>query len=435
MKIALNSGFLTDNSRDCDQSGAIFVKTASNEKYAQNIANSVATISPAKAIKMLNLKNPPKLVAITGTNGKTTTAFAIYETLLKLGFNAAISGTSGAFINGKRVASKGLTTAQFLETLDLINKASQQKCEFFIMEASSHAIAQNRIEGLDFALKIFTNLSQDHLDFHGSFENYAAVKSQFLADESVKLINASDPHIKFNAKNALFYDVNGDADFSALASSFAPNINAKIAFKDEVAELKSLLVGQFNLYNLLAAAGAVKLLTGLALSEILRALGEFKGAVGRMQKISDNPLIIIDFAHTPDGVEKVLGALSASPVIAVFGAGGDRDSLKRPIMGAIAAKLSKIAIITSDNPRSEDPNKIISQIAAGIAAKDKNRIKIEPDRKEAIRLAINLASGLNGAIIAILGKGDEDYQEIMGVKYPFSDELVATEILKELKCK
>lgn len=419
MKIALNDGFLTDNSNDVT-TGAYFVVTNSNSKYADDALDAGAKlISPRQAIEILGLKERIKIIGITGTNGKTTTAFLLAHTLSNLGYKCAISGTCGSFVDGRQIAKKGLTTSQILETLSYIKEAVECDCKYFIMEVSSHAIAQNRIEGLEFALKIFTNLSQDHLDFHKSFDEYTRVKSSFLSDLSNKIINCDDKNISYNALNALTYSLkNGDI----IASNFElkDGIIATIQSKSEIANLSLNLHGKFNLYNALGVIAASKKLLNLDLQSICDALKGFSGVAGRMEIVS--PDIIVDFAHTPDGIEKVLSSITERELIVVFGAGGDRDKSKRAIMGQIVAKYAKVAIVTSDNPRSEDPNSIIEQVASKMPP---NTIKIT-DRKEAIKRAIDIQ---NGEVLLILGKGDEDYQEINGIKYPFSDQKIVKEIL------
>ena len=188
MKINFENTFITDNSNECEN-GCMFLQTAQNEKFANNaIANGAKIIAHEKACELLNIKKDIKIVAITGTNGKTTTAAAIYSTLLELGFSCALCGTRGSFINDKQISEKTLTTGSAMQILSYLKAASDAKCDYFVMEVSSHAIAQNRIDGLKFALKIFTNLTQDHLDFHGTFEEYARVKSSFFADETPNLI-------------------------------------------------------------------------------------------------------------------------------------------------------------------------------------------------------------------------------------------------------
>lgn len=429
MKIALKDGnFITDNSLEC-QKNCYFVLTNSNNKFAP-MAESLGAniISPKQTLNLLNL-NPIKLIGITGTNGKTTTAALICHILNYLGHKTGLCGTRGAFIVDQKIAPKGLTTSQFLETVSYLKTASEAGCEYFVMEVSSHAIAQNRIESLEFDLKIFTNLTQDHLDYHKSFDEYSRVKSNFFSDESLKLINSDDKFIKFNKNNAYFYSCQDkEADFFALNCDFDDGINAGIRTKFNTYKIKSNMQGKFNLYNILCAFGAVNLLGFNKFDDILEAILEFDGVEGRVEVVSNNPLVIVDFAHTPDGIEKVLSAISHKDLIVVFGAGGDRDKTKRPIMGQIVEKYAKIPIITSDNPRSENPDEIINEIKSGM--KNQNILCIK-DRKEAIKKALNLAT--NGEIIAILGKGDETTQEINGVFYPFSDKEVVLNLLKEVK--
>lgn len=429
MKIQIQNSFITDNSNECENS-CFFMQTQANSAFinlAKQKGAKIISISEAK--NLLGIDENIKIIGITGTNGKTTTAAAIYSMLLDLGFKCALTGTRGAFINDKRIDEKGLTTSSVIKTLSYLYEATKQKCEFFVMEVSSHAIAQNRIEDLKFALKIFTNLSQDHLDYHKTFEEYARVKSSFLSDESVKLINKDDKFINFNIKNTFTYGVKNPATFSVLAYSVKDNINAVLKTPYGECEIDSDLVGEFNLYNLTAAFAAVKILTNLENSQISKALANFAGVEGRVEIVNKNPLVVVDFAHTPDGIEKVLNALKDNELIVVFGAGGDRDKTKRPLMGKMVEHFAKTAIITSDNPRSENPGDIIEQIYAGMSGKCEI-LKIE-NRKSAIEKAINLAK--NGEAVAILGKGDENTQEINGVKHHFSDKECVKEILKETK--
>lgn len=428
MKIELKNGeFITDNSLECVR-GCYFVATWSNERFKSLAANSgVKIISPREAINLVNLR-PIKIIGITGTNGKTTSAALIAHALNSLGHKCALSGTRGAFIADKKIAPKGLTTSQFLETLSYLKVASDENCEYFVMEVSSHAIAQKRVEGLEFALKIFTNLTQDHLDYHKTFEEYARVKSSFFADESFKLINADDEFIRFCATNSHLYSCVKDYEFTAVGADFSGGIKASLKSPSGEVRIHSSLQGKFNLYNILCAFGALNLL-GFAPQKIADALSEFTGVEGRVEVVSHSPLVIVDFAHTPDGIDKVLNALSHEKLIVVFGAGGDRDKTKRPIMGRIAQKYAKIAIVTSDNPRSEDPEAIINEIISGMDAS--SEIIRQSDRKKAIKTALDLAT--NGEAVVILGKGDETTQEINGVKYPFSDKEVVLNLLKEAK--
>ena len=351
MKIYIKDGFVTDNSNECEI-GGYFVRTSANDKFTTAaIQKGAVAIELDECKKLLGINENIKIVGITGTNGKTTTASAIYSILRDLGYGCGLCGTRGAFINGERIDEKSLTTGEILRTLSYLKAASERCCEYFVMEVSSHAITQKRIESLDF----------------------------------------STP--------------SGDLT------------------------LNSPLQGEFNLYNLTAAIGCVVALTNESLDKIGLVASKFGGVAGRMEVVSRVPLVIVDFAHTPDGIEKVLNALRHYKIVAVLGAGGDRDRTKRPKMGAIAQKYASRIVITSDNPRSEDPEAIIDEICGGVAMGE-NAIRIA-DRKQAIKTALK---GLKrDEILVILGKGDEEYQEIKGVKYPFSDKKVVLEILDEIK--
>ncbi|ASM40829.1 UDP-N-acetylmuramoyl-L-alanyl-D-glutamate--2,6-diaminopimelate ligase [Campylobacter sp. RM12327] len=426
MKIEFDNFFITDNSNECEK-GCKFVKTQMNAKFENDaIKNGASIISLDEAKKLLGIDKDIKIIGITGTNGKTTTAAAIYSALIDLGYGCGLCGTRGAFVNDKRIDEKSLTTMPILTTLSYLKKASEEKCNFFVMEVSSHAIAQNRIEGLNFALKVFTNLSQDHLDYHGSMVKYARVKSSFFADDTPKLINSDDEHIVYNPKEALTYAIKRPATFGVEAYSLRGGIEAVLKNGSEKFELSSDLQGEFNLYNLLAALGAIKMLTKHSCKEISKALSNFAGVEGRVQKICDNPTVIVDFAHTPDGIEKVLDALKDNELIVVFGAGGNRDKTKRPLMGKIVQHYAKYSIVTSDNPRFEEPLDIINDICSGMDM-SKNAT-CEEDRTKAIKMAIDMAK--NGEIVVVLGKGDENYQEIKGVKYHYSDQETILNLVK-----
>ncbi len=426
MKIYVKEGFVTDNSNECE-AGCYFVKTATNAKFeAAAEAKGAKVINLAECKRLLDIDENIKIIGITGTNGKTTTAALICATLLNLGYKCGLCGTRGAFINNERIDDKALTTSEILRTLSYLKAASERGCEYFVMEASSHAIAQKRIESLDFAMKIFTNLTQDHLDYHGTFEEYARVKSEFFADDAPKLINIDDRGgIKFNPANALTYALHAGADFAPSEYSLEGGIRATLKTLRGQMALSSNLHGEFNLYNLIAAVSCVATLTDRPLEQIARAAAEFDGVEGRMEVVSREPLVIVDFAHTPDGIEKVLNALRHRKIVAVFGAGGDRDRTKRPKMGSIAQKYAHRLVVTSDNPRSEEPESIIAEICGGLDINE--RVKCIANRKEAIKYALESLS--QDEILVILGKGDETYQEIKGIKYPFSDKEVVRELL------
>lgn len=425
MKIYINDSFVTDNSNECEAE-CFFVKTHTNRKFKDAALDKGAKIiSLDECKKILNIDRNIKIIGVTGTNGKTTVAAAIYSTMLDLGYGCGLCGTRGAFINGKRIDEKALTTSEILRTLSYLKAASEEKCEFFVMEVSSHAIDQNRIESLEFAMKIFTNLTQDHLDYHKTFEEYARVKSSFFQDEGLKLINIDDGKLKFNAKGALTYSLKKPASFYSASYGLQDGINAVIKTPNGDIKINSNLQGEFNLYNLIAAIGCVMSLTDKSGAEISQAAANFGGVEGRMEVVNQNPLVIVDFAHTPDGIEKVLSALCHYEIVAVFGAGGDRDNTKRPKMGYIVQRFAKLSIVTSDNPRSEEPMDIINQICAGMNMND--NVICEPDRKKAIEIGLN--SLKEGQILVILGKGDESYQEIKGVKHPFSDKKIVSDFV------
>ncbi|MFD3149543.1 UDP-N-acetylmuramoyl-L-alanyl-D-glutamate--2,6-diaminopimelate ligase [Campylobacter coli] len=424
MKLKLDQSFITDNTLECEKD-CYFLKTAQNMNFASDaLEKGVKIIDVEECKKLLKIDENIKIIGITGTNGKTTTAAAIYSILLDLGFKCGLCGTRGAFINDEQIDEKSLTTSPILKTLEYLQLATQKKCDFFIMEVSSHALVQNRIEGLKFAAKIFTNITQDHLDFHGNFENYKAAKELFFTDESLKFINKDTLMIKFNVRNAFTYGIENPSLYQVKAYSLEDGISAIVALKDQSFHIDSPLLGLFNLYNLLAASACVNELAKPNLKDLEKAISGFGGVCGRVEQVANG--VIVDFAHTPDGIEKVLDTLKNKKLIVVFGAGGDRDKTKRPLMGKIVEHFAKIAIITSDNPRSEEPKDIMNEILSGFQNPDK-ALMIE-DRKEAINKALKLKE--KDDLVVILGKGDENTQEIKGIKHPFSDKAVVNEILK-----
>jgi len=367
--------------------------------------------------------NQLKVIGTTGTNGKTTVSAGIYSVLLDLGKGVALQGTRGFFINEERVSKYSLTTPSILETIAHMWQAKQNGCEYFVMEVSSHAIAQNRIENIPFVLKIHTNVTSDHLDYHGSVANYKAVKQSFFADSTPKLINR-DENFSVNLKNAQSYGIENTATFKVRAYKLSEGIEAVFTHFDKIYSFYSPLRGSFNLYNLMAIIGAVKMVTDEELDQICKQIEHFGGVSGRMEVVSEDPLIIVDFAHTHDGISKVIESFGGSEVVVVFGAGGNRDKTKRPLMGKAACGAKRI-YLTSDNPRDEDPYEIIEQILSGIKAREK--VCIEIDRSKAIKKAIEHLQ--DNEILLILGKGDETTQEIKGKKYPMDDRVIVREHL------
>jgi len=417
--------YVSENSSECNEETA-FVLTTQNEKYLQNaIDNGAHSIIKVSDIAELFGIDKIKIVGITGTNGKTTTASAIYSFLLDLGYKVAMQGTRGLFMNDEVVEGKTLTTPSVLNTYRHIYQAVEAGCEYFIMEVSSHAIAQKRIEGLNYELKILTNITQDHLDYHKTLEDYIYVKNSFFQDEGKKLINKDEPRAKFNFKNAYTYGIENPSTYRLMAYSLNDGSSGIIQHFAEIVPFTASTHGFFNLYNLMAAISAVHLITDKKLEEIADVVDNFAGVSGRMEQVCTLPNVIVDFAHTPDGMQQVLNALKEKELLVVFGAGGDRDALKRPLMGRVAASLAKKVFITSDNPRHEDPQLIVEDILKGID--DQRNVVVELNRKKAIELALDAQE--EDEVVVILGKGDETYQIIYDEKFPFDDRAVVRELL------
>ncbi|WP_024789633.1 UDP-N-acetylmuramoyl-L-alanyl-D-glutamate--2,6-diaminopimelate ligase [Lebetimonas sp. JH292] len=393
----INKNLITDNTEELNKN-KFFLKTFQNAKYSKHI-NSFLT--PEDLLK--NIKT--KFIGITGTNGKTTTAFVLGYLLKNLGYNVAVQGTDGLFVNGKKVEEKTLTTPSIFTT---IKRAYRYKPDFFIMEVSSHAIAQNRIEGIEYSAKILTSFSQDHLDYHKSMQEYKKVKESFFQDEAVKIING-----KLKVKSEKCKVEVGGYDF---------NVNCKNLYVLEKPIIENIpMAGEFNKMNFSLAIKTAELLTNYSLLTTHYSL--FRGVPGRMEIVSINPLIIVDFAHTPDGMQKVISSVKGKKLV-VFGAGGNRDREKRAKMGAVADELAEYIILTNDNPRCENPVNIIEDIKKGIK---KTPFEIIVNRKEAIKRAVEISKNFDAVLI--LGKGDEKYMEFCNKKIPFSDK---KEILKYL---
>ncbi len=417
--------YVSENSQDCDANTA-FVLTTQNEKYLQNAKeNGAHSIVKIQDIASTFGVDKIKIVGITGTNGKTTTASAIYSFLLDLGYKVAMQGTRGLFMNDEVLEGKTLTTPSVLNTYKHIYQAVAAGCEYFIMEVSSHAIVQKRIEGLNFELKILTNITQDHLDYHKTIGEYISVKNSFFQDEGKKLINKDETKAAFNIKNAFSYGIENPATYRLMAYSLNNASSGIIQHFQEIVPFTASLHGFFNLYNLMAAIAATSLLTGKKLEEIAEVVDNFAGVSGRMEQVCELPNVIVDFAHTPDGMQQVLNALKEKELLVVFGAGGDRDVIKRPLMGRVAASLAKRVYITSDNPRHEDPQLIVKDILSGI--EDQSNVVVELNRKKAIEMALDEQD--ENEVVVILGKGDESHQLIYDERLPFDDREVVRELL------
>ena len=427
MKLSINNKIFTDNTNELEKD-TIFVVSKQNEKFKDIAINGGFELLNSSELKNYLDMSSIKIIGVTGTNGKTTTASTIYKILLNLGYKVALQGTRGFFINELCVEDYSLTTPVQLGNFINIQKAIQNSCQYFVMEVSSHAIEQNRIEGLDFALKIHTNITRDHLDYHKTIEEYIRVKNLFLSDESKKLINIDDKVVKFNPINAFTYSLENNSNFKVLKYELKDSMNVEFLYENKNYKFSTNMMGIFNIYNLLAAISAVHITTNEKLENICKVVENFNSISGRMEIVSTKPLVIVDFAHTPDGMDEVLKSFPNKEIISVFGAGGNRDSLKRPLMGEVASKYSKHIVVTSDNPRFEEPKEIIKDILNGI--NDKSNVIVIEDRKEALKKAINLAN--DKSVVLILGKGDESAQIIGDKKFEFSDK---DEVLKILEAR
>ncbi len=428
MQLIINNKIYTDNSNEA-KLGTIFVLSKQNEKFLEDAKkNACIHFIDSKDLKNHIDLSAIKIIGITGTNGKTTTTAAIYSILLDLGYKVALQGTRGFFINDEKVEDYTLTTPMQLGNFSNILKAIKENCNFFVMEVSSHAIEQKRIEGLEFEIKIHTNITRDHLDYHKTIEEYINIKNSFFSDETKKLINKDDPIVKFNVKNALSYSLDKPSTYKVGAYSFRNGMNVMFSKITQMESFSSSMMGIFNIYNLMAAVACVDIITDKKLDEICEVVENFAGVSGRMEIISSTPFIIVDFAHTPDGMKEVYESFNDKDIITVFGAGGDRDKDKRAIMGQVAGKFAKTIIVTSDNPRFEDPDLIIEDICKGI--KNQTNLIVEINRKEAIKKAVELGYGNPNSVVLILGKGDEPYQIIYDKKFPLLDK---EEVLKHIK--
>ncbi|MFB6455168.1 UDP-N-acetylmuramoyl-L-alanyl-D-glutamate--2,6-diaminopimelate ligase [Chitinophaga sp. Hz27] len=382
-----------------------------------------------------------KLVGVTGTNGKTTIATLLFRLFTKLGYHCGLLSTVQNQI-GDTVIPSTHTTPDPISLNALLAQMVNEGCAYAFIEVSSHAIHQQRIAGLQFAGGLFSNITHDHLDYHKTFDEYIRVKKSFfdnLPATAFALTNLDDKRGNVMLQNTkarkATYSLHTLADFKG--KILENNLTGLIMMIDDT-EVHFRLIGEFNAYNLLAVYGTAVLL-GQDKADVLQALSDIRGAEGRFDYfISDKDQIIaiVDYAHTPDALKNVLATINNlrkgnEQLITVVGCGGDRDTAKRPIMADVAVESSDKVILTSDNPRSEDPNAIIEQMQAGIPVHLRKKALSIVDRKEAIKTAIALAGKED--IILVAGKGHEKYQEIHGVKHPFDDKQVLHEMMQQLE--
>ena len=378
-----------------------------------------------------------KLTGVTGTNGKTTVATLLYKLFAALGHRPGLISTVENRIVDQVIPSTH-TTPDPIQLNELLKRMVGEKCTHVFMEVSSHAIDQERIAGLKFVGALFTNITHDHLDYHLTFENYIKAKKKYfdeLGSDAFALVNADDKRgmvMMQNTKATKYsFGLKKMVDFKAkIITNSIEGLELELGGKT----VWFKLIGDFNAYNLLAVYGAAMLL-GEDSDEVLVKLSSLKGAVGRFELVlpGTKKIAIVDYAHTPDALKNVLETIAQfrsgnEQVITVVGCGGNRDRTKRPLMASIACRLSDKVVLTSDNPRDEDPMEIIKEMQTGVMPTEARKTLIIADREEAIKTACMIAKEKD--IILVAGKGHETYQEIKGVKYPFDDREVVERMLK-----
>jgi UDP-N-acetylmuramoyl-L-alanyl-D-glutamate--2,6-diaminopimelate ligase len=452
-KVSLNDVFVATRGTVSD--GHEYIKNAVNqgaiaivcEELPKDTVNGVTYVKVQNAQQALAFmasnfyENPSEnlqLVGVTGTNGKTTIASLLYQLYTKAGFKVGLLSTVKIMV-GNIEHKATHTTPDSLTINKYLSKMTDIGCEYCFMEVSSHGIAQHRTTGLKFTGGIFTNLSHDHLDYHSTFAEYRDVKKKFfdeLPSSAFALTNADDKNGMVMLQNTKAkkqtYALKSIADYKA---QILENQFSGLLLKLNNNELWSKLIGNFNAYNLLAIFATTELL-GMQTMESLRLISELESVNGRFQYLIKNKITaIVDYAHTPDALKNVLETINAirtknEELITVVGCGGDRDATKRPKMGHIASVLSTKVIFTSDNPRTEDPNKIIEAIESGVEPQHFKKTLSIADRKQAIKTACSFAK--ENDIILIAGKGHETYQEINGERTDFDDFKIVKTLLTQL---
>jgi len=388
-----------------------------------------------------------KVIGTTGTNGKTTTSYVMHSIFEAAGIRCGLMGTVTYRIGDRELAATR-TTPEAPEVQSFMRQMVDAGCGACVMEVSSHALAMRRVDGIRFAAGVFTNLTRDHLDFHQNMENYFAAKRrlfEMLPADAPAVINVDDPRAASLVEIAgrpVTYAVTKDADVTPGPLSFAlRGLEFDVRMPQGVAHVKSKLVGKPNVYNILAAAGTAAAV-GIPIKAIERGLQKLSDVPGRFEVVSspdDDITVVVDYAHTDDALRNLLEtarALASRRLITVFGAGGDRDKTKRPLMGMVAARLSDVVVITSDNPRGEDPARIIEEVKRGAEPESRQgnaEVLAIADRRDAILQAIDRAS--RGDVVLIAGKGHEKYQDIGGRITPFDDVAVAREALEARRVK
>ena len=414
------------------QAGIQVITVADSSLALASLAQA-ASGNPAE--KLTNL-------AVTGTKGKTTVTFLVRSCFQAAGEKCGLIGTV-IYDTGIDVSPAPLTTPDCLTIAQSQSQMLKAGAKYMVIEASSHALDQNRLASINFKAAAFTNLTGDHLDYHKTTENYLAAKSKLfamLSPDATAVLNRQSPYSKEIAASTkakvFWFAVDEEADLSADIHSIDDSGTAfTLRYLGQSIRIKTPLLGRFNVANHLAAAGLC-LSAGLDLKTVARGLSALDAIPGRLENVKSNApfTVLVDYAHTDDALDNVLSTLKPlckARLIVVFGCGGDRDKTKRPRMAKVVEKFADLAIVTSDNPRTENPDDIISQVVAGFKDPGSSKIKIETDRKKAIALAIESAQ--KNDVVIIAGKGHENYQIIGKQKFPFSDQQIAIDLLKNKK--
>lgn len=439
--------------------GNLFIPSAIANGAAVVVSDEVRVLEKITTVKVPNAREAMarlsaafygepvgklKLIGVTGTNGKTTTSFLVESILREAGLNPGVVGTINYRYGGKVLPAPN-TTPESLDLQRLLRDMVNNSVKAVVMEVSSHALAQDRVAGCAFDAAIFTNLTQDHLDYHATMENYFAAKMRLFTDligeGRAAVINMDDAVgealSRKTAGRVIGYGLKGKAGVSVYPRDISLGVQGIIGTLETSSgdiRIKSPLIGEFNLYNILAAVGAAVGL-GISTDAIEKGIEALSNVPGRLEPVHAGQkfTILVDYAHTPDALERVLSAireLSDKRIITVFGCGGNRDRGKRPVMGRIAVEYSDQVIITSDNPRTEDPMKIIEDIKAGIGrATGRSTLQVIPDRREAIKAAIDNAG--DDDVVLLAGKGHEDYQITGNEKMHFDDREEAAKAVRE----
>lgn len=437
-------GFNVDGHEYIDKAVEKGAKVIVIQKDVETIANityiKVENTRKALAIAAGNYYDNPskkmKIIGITGTNGKTTSAFMIKAILEEKGYKVGLIGTIANYI-GQEEIHTDKTTPESLELHQLFSEMIEKGVNYCVMEVSSHSLELHRVYGIEFVEGIFTNLTRDHLDFHKTFDNYFKAKAKLFSMSKNSIINVDDSYgksiVEMVNKNITTYSIEEPSDLTGENLKLhSRGIEFKLNYNNEEVFIKLSIPGKYNVYNALGCIGAT-LNEGIDIYTIKAAL-EKVTVPGRCEIITMNSNlnfdVIIDYSHTPDSLENILNNVrefTKGRLICVFGCGGDRDRTKRPIMGKIGGDLSDYAIITSDNPRTEDPNGILKEIVQGI---ESNNYEVIENRRDAIKRAIEIAE--KGDIIVVAGKGHETYQILKDKTIDFDERKVVAEIIKEL---